>query len=333
MRYRTLGSSGIQASVVGMGTWVTGGGAWWGPQPDNTESVRAIHAAIDAGISLIDTAPVYGLGLSEQVVGEAIRGRRDKVVVATKCGLWWGDERGSVFLERDGKTIRRCLRPETIREEIELSLTRLGTDHIDLYQTHWPAVEPDKTPIGDTMACLLDLQRQGKIRAIGVSNVSLEELKEHMRCGGVASDQLRYSMLARQAEKDILPYCREHNIATLTYMSLEQGLLTGKVGMDRKFGQDEFRSNADWLPWFKLENRARILALLEGWSDLCEQYRCTLAQLVVAWTAAQPGVTHVLCGARRPDQILDTARAADLDLTPEVLERMRKDVEALGRPA
>lgn len=333
MQYRTLGNSGIEASVVGMGTWVTGGGAWWGPQPDNSESVRAIHAALDAGVNLIDTAPVYGFGLSEQVVGEAIRGRRDKVVVATKCGLWWADERGSAFLEREGRTVRRSLRPDTIREEIEMSLARLGTDYIDLYQTHWPAIEPDKTPICETMDCLQELRQKGKIRAIGVSNVSLDELKEHMRCGGVASDQLRYSMLARDAEQDIFPYCRENNIATLTYMSLEQGLLTGKVGIDRKFGKDEFRSNTDWLPWFKLENRARILEMLDGWSDLCETCNCSLAQLVVAWTAAQPGVTHVLCGARRPDQICDTARAGDLKLSDEVLQRMGEDVVSLGQPA
>lgn len=333
MRYRALGSSGIEASVVGLGTWVTGGGAWWGPQPDNEESIRAIHTAIDAGVNLIDTAPCYGFGLSEEIVGKAVYGRRDKVVLATKCGLWWQDDRGSVFYERDGRTVRRCLRPETIREEIEHSLRRLGTDRIDLYQTHWPAIEPDKTPICDTMACLMSLKAQGKIRAIGVSNVSLEELQENRRCGDVVSDQFRYSMLARDAEKDILPFCRAQGLATLTYMSLEQGLLTGKVGMDRTFGKDEFRSNADWLPWFKLENRPRVLEMLASWKALTNTYRCTLAQLVVAWTAAQPGVTHVLCGARRAEQIAETAAAGNLELPPEVLRRIQNDVETLGKPA
>lgn len=333
MRYRALGNSGIEASVVALGTWVTGGGEFWGPKPDDTESVRAIHAALDAGVNLVDTAPAYGFGLSEEIVGKAIKGRRDKVVLATKCGLWWQDDRGSAFYERDGRTMRRCLRPETIREEIELSLKRLGTDRIDLYQTHWPTVEPDKTPICDTMACLMSLKTQGKIRAIGVSNVSLEELQENLRCGDVVSDQFRYSMLARDAEKDILPFCQARGVATLTYMSLEQGLLTGKVGMDRKFGEKEFRSNTDWLPWFKLENRPRILALLAGWKDLTETYRCTLAQLVVAWTAAQPGVTHVLCGARRTEQIVETATGGSLELPPAVLQRMRKDVAGLGQPA
>lgn len=333
MRYRALGNSGIEASVVGLGTWVTGGGEFWGQTPEHDESIRAIHAALDAGVNLIDTAPVYGFGLSEEIVGKAIQDRRDKVVVATKCGLWWKDDRGSAFFERDSRMVRRCLRPATIREEIELSLKRLGTDRIDLYQTHWPSVDPDKTSISDTMACLMKIKEQGKIRAIGVSNVSIEELQENVRCGDVVSDQFRYSMLARDAEKDILPFCQAHGLATLTYMSLEQGLLTGKVGMDRTFGEKEFRSNTDWLPWFKLENRPRILAMLAGWKDLTESYRCTLAQLAVAWTASQPGVTHVLCGARRADQIAETAAAGGIELSPETLRRIESDVKNLGTPA
>ena len=333
MQYRALGNSGIEASVVGLGTWVTGGGEFWGASPDDSESVRAIHAALDAGVNLIDTAPCYGFGHSEEIVGRAIRDRRSQAVVATKCGLWWRDDRGSAFYERDGRTVRRCLRPDTIREEIEDSLRRLGTDRIDLYQTHWPAIEPDKTPICDTMACLMQLKTAGKIRAIGVSNVSLDELQENLHCGDLVSNQFRYSILSRAAETEILPFCQKHVLATLTYMSLEQGLLTGKVGMDRTFGENEFRSSDHWHPWFKLANRSRILDLLAGWKDLTDRYGCTLAQLVVAWTAAQPGVTHVLCGARRADQIAETAAAGEIELAPEVLARMRKDVEALGKPA
>ncbi|HNR32846.1 MAG TPA: aldo/keto reductase [Candidatus Hydrogenedentes bacterium] len=333
MKYRNLGSSGISASVVGMGTWVTGGGPTWGAEPDDRESVRAIHAAIDMGVNLIDTAPLYGFGRSETVVGKAIQGKRDQVVLATKCGLWTEDDRGSFFTDYEGVRVMRSLRPDTIRIEVERSLQRIGTDVIDLYQTHWPAVPPDKTPIADTMACLLELRDEGKIRAIGVSNVSLEELQENAACGPVASNQFRYSMLYREPEADILPFCLKNNIATLTYMSLEQGLLTGKVGMDREFAQGEWRSNADWNPWFKIENRQRVLDLLSGWNDLTEEYHCSFAQLMVAWTAAQAGVTHVLCGARTADQIMQTAEAGDLDLEPADVVRMRDDVEALGDPA
>jgi methylglyoxal reductase len=333
MQYRKLGMSGIEASVVGMGTWVTGGGAIWGEDPDDSESIRAIHTAIDNGVNLIDTAPAYGFGRSEEVIGKAVKDRRDKAVIATKCGLWWDDDRGSWFMFYEGKDVYRSIRPDTIRIEIDRSLKRLQTDYIDLYQTHWPAMEPDRTPIADTMECLMDLKKQGKIRAIGCSNVSLEELKENCEQGDLSSDQLRYSMICRDPEKDILPFCEKNNIATLTYMSLEQGLLTGKIGMDRDFGEDEFRSNPDWNPWFAKSNRARILDLLKGWNDLKDKYNCSLAQLVIAWTAVQPGVTHVLSGARKPRQIEENAAASEMKIEDADLKRIRDDVEALGEPA
>lgn len=333
MKTRPLGHSGIDASVLGLGTWVTGGGAFWGPDPDDRASIEAIQAAIDAGFTLLDTAPAYGFGRSEEVVGRAIRGRRDRVVLATKFGLWWQDDRGSPFFEIDGRPIRRSLRPDTIRIEVEDSLRRLGTDRIDLYQTHWPAIPPDATPIADTMACLMDLKAQGKIRAIGVSNVSVAELAENQAHGEVASDQFRYSMLSRAPEKDILPHCAGAGLATLTYMSLEQGLLAGKVGLDRTFAPGEFRSNTDWNPWYLASNRSRVLALLAGWDELARRHDATLAQLVLAWTLAQPGVTHVLVGGRNRAQVLENARAADLALDPSDLARMRSDVEALGEPS
>jgi methylglyoxal reductase len=333
MRYKPLGNSNLKASIVGLGAWVLGGGQTWGKDTDDKESIRTLQAAIDLGMNLIDTAPAYGWGRSERVVGQALKGRRDKAIVATKCGLWWEDTRGSFFAELDGKRMSRSLRPDTLQIEIENSLKRLEIDCIDLYQTHWPSMPPEHTPIVDTMAVLLKLKDQGKIRAIGVSNVSLDELKENIKCGAVVSDQFRYSMLSREPEKDILPYCAQHNVATLTYMSLEQGLLTGKVGMDRVFSPGEFRTNAAWNPWYLPVNRKKVLDLLAGWKDLTDKYRCTLSQLVLAWTAAQPGVTHVLCGTRNLAQLNDNAKAGDLTLEPADLQRIRKDVVALGEPA
>lgn len=332
MQNRPLGQSNLNASIVGLGAWVMGGGSVWGPNPDDRESIHAVHAALDAGINLINTAPAYGFGRSEEVVGKAIKGRRHQALLATKCGLWWDDERGSFFASFDGRPIRRSLRPETIQIEVERSLQRLGTDCIDLYQTHWPAVPPDNTPIADTVACLMKLKAQGKIRALGVSNVSLAELKENCAHGEVASDQLRYSMLYRTPEQDLLPWCEHNHLATLTYMSLEQGLLTGKVGMDRTFHKDEFRSNAAWSPWFLLSNRRRVLDLLAGWQDLTDAYRCTLAQLVIAWTVAQTGVTHVLAGGRTRAQVEENVKAGELKLNSADLQRMRRDVVALGEP-
>ncbi len=333
MKYRELGKSGIEASVVGMGMWVTGGGAVWGKDADDSESIRAIHASIDAGVNLFDTAPCYGFGRSEEVLGKAIQGKRDKVVIATKCGLWWNDKRGSYFCEFDGRDLTRSLRPDTIREEIELSLKRLNVDVIDLYQVHWPAVEPENTPIEETMACLLDIKKQGKIRAIGVSNVTLDELKTYEQSGGIDSNQPRYSMLYRAIEEDILPYSIEHRISTLAYTPIEQGLLTGKVGMDRTFDKGEWRSNLDYNPWYKLENRKKILDLLASWSDLTEKYDCSLAQLTIAWTVAQPGVSYALVGARRTDQAVDNAKGGELELEAADVDRIRKDIIALGDPA
>jgi methylglyoxal reductase len=229
--------------------------------------------------------------------------------------------------------MRRSLRPDTIQIEIERSLKRLATDYIDLYQVHWPATPPDSTPVADTMACLMKLKAQGKIRAIGVSNVSLAELEEYWAHGELAANQLRYSMLHRAPEADILPYCRSRNIAALAYMSLEQGLLTGKVGVDRVFEQGELRADETWHPWFASGNRRRVLNLLARWREFTRRSTCTLPQLVIAWTLAQPGVTHILCGARRIEQARENAQAGDLSLHEATLQRMRQDVEALGEPA
>lgn len=332
MRYHKLGSSEIEASAMALGTWVTGGGVIWGAKPDDSESVRVIQEALDSGINFIDTAPAYGFGHSEEVVGKAIAGRRDKVIVATKCGLWWRDNRGSDNGVFDGRAWRKSLRPDTIRLEIEDSLRRLKTDYIDLYQTHWPAVEPEKTPIADTMECLVDLQKQGKIRCIGACNLSMDEIQEYGEYAPLVSHQLRYSMLWRGAEAQMLPYCEENNIATLTYMSLEQGLLTGKIRMDRVFKSEEFRSVESWNPWMPPKNRQRVLTLLDSWSDLLDKYGCTQAQLTVAWTLAQRGVTHLLAGARTLPQLRENLKGADLALEPGDLARMRRDIEALGDP-
>jgi methylglyoxal reductase len=326
MQYRTLGKSKISASAIALGTWAVGGGTWWGAS-DDADSVKAIQAAIDEGITLIDTAPAYGWGHSEVVVGKAIKGRRDKVVVSTKGGLWWKDERGAFFFELEGKKVNRCLLPETIRVEVEDSLRRLGTDYIDLYHTHWQSPQPDQDPIEATVHCLMKLKEEGKIRAIGASNVDLQQIKAYQAAGVLDAIQPKYSMLDREIEKEILPYCHTERISTLAYSPLEQGLLSGKIGMDRTFAEGEFRNN---IPWFRPNNRKKVLNMLNGWSGLLKKYDCTLAQLVIAWTAAQKGITYVLCGARKEAHVRENVKAGKLLLHADDLARMRKDVEALG---
>jgi methylglyoxal reductase len=328
MEYREIGKSGIEASSIALGTWAVGGGPWWGDS-DDSESIRAIHAAIDSGVTMIDTAPAYEFGHSEEVVGRAVKGRRDKVILSTKCGLWWHDDRGSFKFEQMGKRVNVSLRPETLSAEIDISLKRLGTDYIDLYMTHWQAVEPDKTPIEDTMAALLRMKDEGKIRAIGVSNADVNHMKEYLDTGRIDSNQLKYSMLDRKVESEHVPFCIDKNISIQAYSPLEQGLLTGKIGMDYELSETEFRNN---IPWFSPENRKKVLDMLSGWKTLADGYGCTLSQLVIAWTVQQPGITFVLCGARKAAHVLDNVKAADINLSGSVLKRMREDAEELGDP-
>ena len=332
MKYRFLGKSQISASIIGLGTYTFGGGEDRTSFNDKN-SIDTIHAALDHGITLIDTAPSYGWGHCERVVGEAIRGRRDNVVIATKCGVWWQDKRGSYNGVKDGKDIYISLHPDTIKIEVESSLRNLGTDYIDLLQCHKPSIPPVETPIPETMDCLMRLKKEGKVRAIGVSNVSLGQLKAYDAVGELSTDQFKYSMLSRDSEKDILPFCDRNNISTLTYWSLEYGLLTGQITTDRVFEEDDFRLNAGiWLPWFKKENIIRITDMFASWRDILERHRCTIAQLTLAWTAAQPGATHILCGARNVAQSSQNAGAGSLSLEEVEIQRMRNDVISLGDP-
>ena len=237
MKTRELGSSGIHASVIGLGTFGIGGWFWGGT--DEKKSIEAIHASIDGGINLLDTAPMYGYGLSEEIVGKAIKGRRNQVVLATKVGLVWDNDQGEFFTYADDKgpsdkpakySVYKNLRPESIQTEVENSLRRLQTDYIDLYQTHW---QDATTPIETTMEKLLKLKDQGKIRAIGVSNITVKHLNEY---GDISSVQEKFSLIDRKiAENGIVDYCVDHNIAILSYFTIEQGLLTGNMSPDRIF--------------------------------------------------------------------------------------------------
>jgi len=312
MQQRPLGKSGISASVIAIGTYAIGGWRWGGT--DEAESIRAIHASLDAGVNFIDTAPVYGLGLSEEIVAKALKGRRDKAVVATKCGLVWHVQQGTFFIQEYDKPVHKYLGPESIRYEVEQSLKRLQTDYIDLYQTHWQDVT---TPIEDTMAELVRLKEEGKIRAIGVCNATVEEMERYRKLGVVDSDQEKYSMLDRQLEGTNLLWCLNNQVAFLAYSPLAQGLLTGKVGPERVFSSDDSRSTN---PRYSVENRIKVKSLLDGIQPYAEKYGLTLGQMVIAWTIAQPGVTHALVGARTPEQAIENAQAGNVEVDPDDME-------------
>lgn len=223
--------------------------------------------------------------------------------------------------------MRRCLEPRTIRIEVEESLRRLRTDYIDLMQTHAQALEPCKTAIEDTMACLMELRQQGKIREIGVSNCTSAQMEEYRAAGVLVTNQPRYNMLDRAIEVDLLPYCITHEIAVLAYSPLEQGLLTGKFDLHYPGPAEEFRNKRFW---DNPTNRAQVMEMLAGWQDLTDKYHCNLAQLVIAWTIAQPGVIVALCGARRQSNAESNARAGSIELDPADLTRMRRDVETVA---
>lgn len=304
---REIGSSGIKASVVGLGTWAIGGWMWGGT--DEAQSVQAIQAAIDHGVSLIDTAPAYGMGKSEELVGQAIQGRRDKVILSTKCGLVWHATAGNHFFDQAGKPVHRYLGAQSIVHEVEQSLKRLKTDYIDHYITHW---QDPTTPIDETMDALLKLKTQGKIRSIGASNVSADDLNAYIAAGQLDAVQECYSMIDRGIETTLLPISMKNNVSCLSYSSLALGLLSGKMGPDRTFDGDDQRKDN---PRFSTSNRIKIASLFEEVQPIADAYSVSIAQLVIAWTISRPGITFSLCGARTPTQAIENAKAGALSLS------------------
>ena len=324
MQYRKLGNSDLNVPVISFGAWAAGGWMWGGPDDDN--AIRAMELAIDLGITCIDTAPAYGMGHSETLVGRAIAGKRDRVVVATKCGLRWDCADGERFFDtrdNDGvpRTMYKNLRPESIRHECEQSLRRMRLECIDLYQCHWP---DSTTPIDDTMGALLDLRQQGKIRAIGVSNFTADMMRQCLNTTDIASDQPPYSALVRGAETEVLPFCREHGIGVLAYSPLAQGLLTGKVPVDRVFPEGDLRRTK---PLFTRENREKAVAMLDQVRPIAEARNATLGQVFLAWTVAQPGMTSALAGARNEAQVRENAGAGDITLADDEIATIRALVE------
>jgi methylglyoxal reductase len=319
-----LGKTDIMISKLGLGAWAIGGGSWWG-ENDDRESAATIHEAIALGINLVDTAPVYGFGHSEEVVGNAIRDRRGQVILSTKCGLNWDEKRrGSFHFSRDGYTVDRNLTAASLRQDLEDSLRRLGTDYIDLYITHWQAAPDFPTAVAETMGALAEMKRQGKIRAIGASNVNADIVREYLRHGQLDIIQERYSMLDRKTEQ-LFGLCKENGITIMAYSPLEQGLFTGKYPRDYRIPKDSVREAR---VWFRQGNLQKAWDMMEQWKPLCEKYGCTAAQLAIAWTSAQAENLQVLCGARKPAQIQDNVGGGALRLESGDLEKLRSLAEA-----
>ena len=315
MEKRLLGNSNVSASVITFGAWAIGGWMWGGA--DRKEAIGAIRASYDLGVTSIDTAPAYGHGLSEEIVGEAIRGMdRDKVQILTKYGLRWDTDEGEFYFKTKdnfGKDLNmhKFASKGSIIKELEASLKRLNTDYIDLYQIHWP--DPT-TPVSETMEAVERLIEQGKIKAAGVCNYSAALMKEANKYALLASNQIPYSMLRRENEKEVIPYAMNHDIAIIVYSPLQKGLLTGKMKPGYHFNEGDSRKHESN---YTDENLKRVDSFLKKLKPLANEKNATLAQLVIRWTLQQPGITIVLVGARNPKQSVENAGAVKFKLSEE----------------
>lgn len=303
MEKRKLGFSELYLSPIGLGTWAMGGGDWkfgWGPQKD-LNSIKAVHAAIEEGINWIDTAAIYGHGHSEEVIRKAIKGKRNEVIIATKCGRVW-----------EGKSLEigKSLKRNSIKKEVEASLKRLGIEVIDLYQIHWP--EPDEE-IEEGWGTIADLIREGKVRYGGVSNFNLEQLKRAQAIHPIASLQPPYSMLKREVEEEVMPYCKMNEIGIIAYSPMQAGLLSGKFSRERasNLPQSDWRSRN---PFFLEPQISKHLKKVEKLKEIATRKGISMAQLSLAWVLRRDEVTAAIVGARDAKQIKETVIAGSVVL-------------------
>jgi aryl-alcohol dehydrogenase-like predicted oxidoreductase len=311
MQKRKLGNTDMELTTVGLGTWAMGG-PWqfgWGPQDDD-EARAAVAAALEHGINWIDTAPIYGLGHSEELVGQVLRQTRHKPYIATKCGLLWNDRREKV----------PCLKPESVRQECDASLERLGVDVIDLYQMHWPQ-PPESVEAG--WEAMVQLHDEGKVRYIGVCNYSVAQLERISSIGVPATLQPPYNMIRRDVEDELLDYCAEHEMGVVAYSPMSRGLLTGKFTPERLAGlsPDDHRHRSYE---FQEPDFSATLELVEHLKNIAQRNGRTCAQLAISWVLRRPEVTSAIVGARRPDQIAETVQASDWNLSDDEIEEIER---------
>jgi aryl-alcohol dehydrogenase-like predicted oxidoreductase len=319
METRTLGQTDLKVSVLAFGAWAIGGWYWGGT--DQKAAVKAIETAVDNGMTTIDTAPVYGFGLSEELVAKAIKGKRDKVQILTKFGLSWNSREGEFYFaskDNSGKDIDifRHASKEKVIKGCDESLRRLRIDYIDLFQIHWP--DPT-TPVSDTMEALEQLIQEGKVRVGGVCNYSPDLIAEALKTYSIASNQVPYSMVNRNIEKETVPYCIKNKIAIIAYSPLQRGLLTGKIKPGHEFGNGDTRPLT---PYYREPNLTNILEILEKIKPIADERNTTLAKVVLNWTIQQPGITCALAGARNPGQVLDNIGAVNFMLSKEEIGRI-----------
>jgi aryl-alcohol dehydrogenase-like predicted oxidoreductase len=327
MELRQLGSSSVKVTPLAFGAWAVGGWMWGGAE--EKESITAIRAAYENGMTTIDTAPVYGFGKSEVLVGKAMEGvSRNKYQILTKFGMNWETEEGEFFFDttdNDGKPLKmyKFSRKEKVRKECEESLRRLKTDYIDLLQIHWP---DNTTPIAETMGEVAKLIKEGKVRAAGVCNYSAEQVEEALKSVNIVSNQVPYSMVHRDIEKEIIPQALQRGIGILPYSPLQRGLLSGKITSDYKFSEGDTRPGTRY---YKPENLNRINAMLAKIKPIADTHQATLSQLVINWTVNRPAMASVLVGARNEQQVKENINSLGFKLTKNELEAITMAADEL----
>jgi aryl-alcohol dehydrogenase-like predicted oxidoreductase len=327
MKYRKLANTDLLLSEVTFGAWAAGGWMWGGTE--RKDAIAAIRVSYSMGVTSIDTAPIYGQGTSEEIVGEAIRGlSRDRIQILTKYGMRWDLKKGDFAFSSqknsgEGIDIYKYAGKESIIAECEDSLKRLGTDYIDLYQIHWP---DSTTPIEESMEAVSRLIEQGKIRYAGVCNYNAAQMAEAEKYITLASDQVPYSMVNRGIEAELIPWCLANNKSILAYSPLERGLLTGKIRPGHVFAAGDHRKEVSF---FKEENLQRTDDFLELLKPIAAEKHLTLGQLVILWTLQQPGITITLVGARNSEQAIENAKAIDSTLSAEDITIISSYLEQL----
>lgn len=328
MEYRKLAGSDLQLSVITFGAWAAG--SWMWGKTDRKDAIEAIRAAYHEGVTSIDTAPIYGQGESEEIVGEAIRGiPRDKVQILTKFGLSWEGNKGSFYFKSKNNAgkeidIYKYAEKEAVIKECEESLQRLGTDYIDLYQIHW---HDSTTPITETFEAVARLIEQGKVRHAGVCNYNAAQMAEAEKAVRLVSNQIPFSMVNRGVETETVPYCIKNGKSVLAYSPMERGLLTGKIMPGHQFQEGDHRAGHRF---FSDENISKTNQFLQKIKPIADEKGITLAQLVLKWTTEREGITIALAGARNSAQSVQNAKAAQIILTVDEFHFISSEVEKLN---
>ncbi|HKZ37335.1 MAG TPA: aldo/keto reductase [Chryseolinea sp.] len=327
MELKQLGNSSVRVTPIAFGAWAIGGWMWGGAE--EKEAIDAIRTSLESGITTIDTAPIYGFGKSEELIGQALKGiPRDKYQILTKYGMSWLEPRGEFFfdsVDNDGKPIKiyKYAGRESVLQECEDSLKRLKVDYIDLLQIHWA---DGTTPISETMGAVAKLIEQGKVRAAGVCNYNAKQVEEALKTVKIVSNQVPYSMIHRDVENELVPQALSKGMSIIPYSPLQRGLLTGKIKRDHKFTSGDTREGN---VYYKPENIDRTNTFLQKIKPIADGYGVTLSQLVINWTTRQPAMDCVLVGARNKEQVLENVKSLSFRLTDEEVQSISKSAEEL----